>query len=152
MLLSELELPYFSFIFFHVQVRFAAANNVLEGTHPVQVQSPPTFDASTRHTDFPKVAANLAAVRPADPPPMTMMSYLDADAASRRRRLGSRIGGVAESENGEEDNSARFTSRGDGANAADRRSDSSIAKHAMDTPAVIPSDISPKIWAEIVVM
>ena len=73
----------------------------MEGIQPVHVQSPPTFDDSTRHTDFPKVAANLAAVRPAEPPPITMRSYVlledvfgvnvvDGDEKSRfvcRRRL-----------------------------------------------------------------
>ena len=30
------------------------------------------------HTVFPKLDANLAAVRPADPPPITTRSYVDA--------------------------------------------------------------------------
>ncbi len=30
------------------------------------------------HTVLPKLDANLAAVRPADPPPITMRSYVDA--------------------------------------------------------------------------
>ena len=56
--------------------RFAAANNVLEGMQPVHVQSPPTRDDSMRHTDLPNVDANFAAVIPADPPPMTIISYV----------------------------------------------------------------------------
>ena len=56
--------------------RFAAANNVLEGMQPVHVQSPPTRDDSMRQTDLPNVDANFAAVSPADPPPMTIISYV----------------------------------------------------------------------------
>ena len=56
--------------------RFAAANNVLEGMQPVHVQSPPTRDDSMRQTDLPNVDANFAAVSPADPPPMTTISYV----------------------------------------------------------------------------
>jgi hypothetical protein len=59
-----------------VCTRFAAANNVLEGMQPVHVQSPPTRDDSMRHTDLPNVDANFAAVSPADPPPMTTISYV----------------------------------------------------------------------------
>ncbi len=55
--------------------RFAAAKIVLEGMHPVHVQSPPTREDSTRQTDLPNVDANFAAVSPADPPPITIISY-----------------------------------------------------------------------------
>ena len=73
---SSVLAPYFSFICCHTHARFAAANSVFDGIHPVQVQSPPTRDDSTRQTDLPKLAANFAAVMPADPPPMTMRSYV----------------------------------------------------------------------------
>jgi len=48
----------------------AALSSVLLGTHPVHVQSPPTRPFSTRATLSSNCLANLAAVNPAEPPPM----------------------------------------------------------------------------------
>ena len=53
---------------------FAIDSSVFEGTQPVHVQSPPMRAFSTSSTDFLKRAANLAAVRPAEPPPTTTRS------------------------------------------------------------------------------
>jgi hypothetical protein len=54
----------------------ACESKDLDGTHPVQVQSPPNRSSSTIKTDFFRVPlANLAAVSPAEPPPTTTMSY-----------------------------------------------------------------------------
>jgi len=53
----------------------ALANKDLLGTHPVHVQSPPSLARSMRRHRFFKVfEANFAAVRPADPPPITIKS------------------------------------------------------------------------------
>ncbi len=40
------------------------------------MQSPPTREDSTRHAVLPNVDANFAAVNPADPPPITIRSYV----------------------------------------------------------------------------
>src|SRR5258708_6347577 len=53
----------------------AALSSALLGTHPVHVQSPPTRCFSIRATRAPTVAANLAAVSPPEPAPITIRSY-----------------------------------------------------------------------------
>ena len=52
----------------------AARMSVLLGTQPVQVQSPPSRPDSMMAVLRPSLAANLAAVSPADPPPITTKS------------------------------------------------------------------------------
>ena len=53
---------------------FALAMSVLEGTHPVHRQSPPTRSRSTTQTRTPSVAANSAATMPPDPIPTMIRS------------------------------------------------------------------------------
>lgn len=53
----------------------ALANNDLLGTHPVQVQSPPkAWPSINKQVFFNVRVANLAAVSPALPPPITIKS------------------------------------------------------------------------------
>src|SRR5579859_4010513 len=52
----------------------AAFSSALLGTHPVQVQSPPSLFASIRAVFAPSEAEIPAAVSPAAPPPITTMS------------------------------------------------------------------------------
>lgn len=53
----------------------AAARRALEGTQPVQRQSPPVLSRSTRSTRAPKLAAVFALTIPAVPPPTTNRSH-----------------------------------------------------------------------------
>src|SRR5574340_1051256 len=52
----------------------AAFSSALLGTHPVQVQSPPSLHSSIRAVFAPNEAESPAAVSPAAPPPITAMS------------------------------------------------------------------------------
>lgn len=52
----------------------AAASSVLDGTHPVKVQSPPGGPADTRITRWPAPIAVVAAASPAAPAPITSTS------------------------------------------------------------------------------
>ena len=53
----------------------AAASSVLDGTHPVNVQSPPTGPSCTMTTLARRRRASRAATRPPAPPPITTRSY-----------------------------------------------------------------------------
>ena len=54
--------------------RAAAASSALEGTQPVNVQSPPTGPSWTSSVDAPRRVAARAAPRPPVPPPTTTRS------------------------------------------------------------------------------
>ena len=56
----------------------AMDKRVFDGTHPDQVQSPPSRAFSIKATLAPSLPANEAAVSPAAPPPITTRSYSTA--------------------------------------------------------------------------
>ncbi len=68
----------------------AAASSALEGTHPVQRQSPPVRSRSTSITRAPRLDAVLAATMPAVPPPRTSRSHRAGSLTCVARRSGRR--------------------------------------------------------------
>jgi hypothetical protein len=57
-------------------LRAAASISVLDGTHPVNVHSPPISPSATSSTRAPVAAPARAAPSPAAPPPITIRSQL----------------------------------------------------------------------------